>query len=93
MAFAYQFPPVKVENGTTLEEQAQKIIEEAQEVLGAVIVSNKNPSPSRYNAVFMEVFDVIQACETFLRIADMPSFAANARHNVIDKNIERGYYG
>lgn len=92
--FKFNFPEIDTRN--TINSQVWKIKEETSEVeLEQVKIVNaklRGEKPSG-NALVMETLDLIQACETLLRIMDVPQAKLDKMHDeVIRKNRVRGYY-
>ncbi len=79
--YAYNFPPIE-KFKTDTAGQAEKILEEAEEVEAA---------ENDFDLV-METLDVIQACETMLRMFD-ERFVRDVKRKTIAKNANRDYYG
>lgn len=91
--FAYTFPPTKwAAARTSIEDQSRCIREEAREADDAVWDHLVGHKPLAYVAV--ETLDIIQACETMLRILerDYGIDVGEAVRAVYKKNDARGYY-
>ena len=87
MYFSYRFPAIVLPEGTTLSDQADYIIGEAQELKDAAMVTET------HYEVDVEAMDVIHAAETFLRMRGHSDDALNhLAQLVIEKNQRRGYY-
>lgn len=81
----------------TPEEQIAKIKEELAEVEIAYIEFKKVPTEDKLLALMMEIIDVKACCNTFvyqLRKNHALAFLAyaQAKREVINKNLTRGYY-
>ena len=81
----YRFPPVANTDGLTVHEQLAKITEELQEVYAAHTAGDTEQ-------LGIETCDVIQACETLLRLVFGDQDVERFRAEVIYKNARRGYY-
>ncbi|MBX9035051.1 hypothetical protein [Gordonibacter massiliensis (ex Traore et al. 2017)] len=92
--FAYTFPPTKWARDCSVNQLLQivAVAQEVDEAFSAACdcVSGRSPVA----AVAVEVVDVIQACETMLRILerDHGLDAGDAVRAVYEKNDARGYY-
>ena len=85
-AFSYIFPAHRDTGNIDLDRQAEKIAEEASEVVQAV---RDGETPKR---IIEEALDCWHACETLLR-AWPAEEVAEIRDKVSQKNAARGYYG
>ena len=84
----YRFPSIAKLEGATIEQQAEKVREEAYELVEAVCCGN-----TCYEADF-EAMDAIHAAEGFLRMRGHSDEALSCLQRlVIEKNRKRGYYG
>lgn len=93
--YVYNFPEIRQTEGKryfALLEQAKKIQEEASEVVDArlKLATHKESMELREN-LLIETLDTVQACETMLRLFELPEIS-HAKELVIEKNAERGYY-
>lgn len=82
------YPSIRIE-GNSLKQQAQKIKEEAQEIIDAL------ESGEPIERIIEETCDTEHATETLIRmlVRDCGGMLVTAgRDFVIKKNIERGYY-
>lgn len=77
--YLYNFPPIGLKTDKAL--QVEKIAEEAKEVETA----------SNEHELIMETLDLIQACETLLRMFDEKD-VNQVKTETVDKNYKRGYY-
>ena len=73
---------------------AQKLQEEVEEVLSALVEYQMQPTDwNKRVHLMMEIMDVIHVCETLLRLMNTRDSERNlARNLVIEKNDQRGYY-
>ena len=79
------FPTARLFLNGTRVEQALAIEREAREVFLALEESDQ--------ALAMEVWDTIHACETMLAMLEIAGVDVGmARSDVVMKNIDRGYY-
>lgn len=82
----YRFPPITC-RPKTFADQINKIYEEVQEVIDAYAHAES------YKAVGIELMDVIQSCETALRMLPFTDNGTEMlRAETIEKNAKRGYY-
>lgn len=77
--YLYNFPPIGLQTDKAL--QVEKIAEEAKEVETA----------ENEHELIMETLDLIQACETLLRMFDEKE-VNQVKTETVDKNYKRGYY-
>lgn len=77
--YLYNFPPIGLQ--TDKASQVEKIAEEAKEVETA----------NNEHELIMETLDLIQACETLLRMFDEKE-VNQVKTETVDKNYKRGYY-
>lgn len=86
----YQFPPAKFDCG--IMEQLNKIGEEQSEAVDAYADAfTMRRDPAKETALAMELWDVVHAAETALRMLD-PQTVLYAKCECEHKNWARGYY-
>lgn len=84
----YRFPAMAKLDEWTLNEQAKKVIEEAEELMTAQCSGN-----TYYEADF-EAMDTIHSAENYLRMrGHTEETLEKLRDLTVEKNRRRGYYG
>lgn len=102
MSNFYRFPAMVKPDGWTVSDQLSKIEEETREAIQACgdygytqlttgYMSEESQKARR--EYLMEVFDIIHATETLLRMEATDEEVKQLQQAVIEKNRKRGYYG
>lgn len=100
MSDFYRFPPIVIPDVWTIYDQSEKIWEETREMQRAELAFESTQgkqtmaSYNAYDRLIDETMDVIQACETLLRMLGLNNEEAQMfRLETEKKNDYRGYYG